>query len=246
MVSFITNAYEELCIDGHFDIASTILERYEDTLDFDYGWHSKCIINHDNGIDHYKHCRANNIEIYYNNMVPHYSVFRTIPPHPEMKTLQLKRHHCLHIMFPNLKHHPDYPNYEPPSYNNIIQLRIIFKDYLHFTQRDFYDSMSEIFRYSYIIDMYGFFMYIIKNFLPSDAYCVMTHLYERDRYIMGNKTHYIITRLILHKDERLKQLLYYLLNQVSYDDNYKISIGRYVQRSKSMWGDACIKPKIFL
>jgi hypothetical protein len=237
----VTVAYCQLCIDGHFDIALSIFKIYGDTEEFDLNFHSRCIIYHDNGIDHYNYCRQNDIEIDYNNMVPHYSVFRTIPPHPDMKTLQLKMHHYLHIMFPNLKEHP---KYLPPSYNNIMQLRIIFKDDLHFTRRDIYDTMSEIISYSYIINMYGFFMYIINNFPPSDAYDIISDLYEQDIYITENKTHYIIARLILHKDERLKPLLYYLLNQVSYDENYKISIGRYVQRHY-IWVN-CLKPKIFL
>ena len=242
----ITCAYRELCMDGHFDLAFSILRRYEDTHDFDFNFHSRCIIDHDNGIDHYEYCRLCDIEIYYDNKVPHYRIFSTIPPHPEMKTLKLKMHHYLHIMFPNMEPTPDCPSYKPPSYDNIRQLRIIFKDDLNFTSRDVYDTMYEILTYIHIIDEYGFFMYIINNMSPTDAEDIITRMYERNRDIMGNNTHYIIMRLISRKNlpKGLILLLSYLFNQVSYNENYKVSIGRYINNS-GFW-TIRTKPKVFL
>ena len=52
--------------------------------------------------------------------------------------------------------------------------------------------MSDILTYIHIIDVYGFFMYIINNMSPTDAEDIITRMYERNRHIMGNNTHYII------------------------------------------------------
>lgn len=126
----VDNSYYELCMDGNFDIALLILQRYQDKPEFniDFNFHSRCILDHSNGIDHYEYCRRNNIKINYNNMVPSYMELNTFPPHPEMNTLGLKIHHILHIMFPNMEKR-DY--YTPPTREQITQLRIILKDRLH-------------------------------------------------------------------------------------------------------------------
>ena len=263
----VDNAYYELCMDGNFDIALLILQRYQGKPGFniDFNFHSRCILDHSNGIDHYEYCRRNNIEINYNGMSPSYTVLDTFPPHPEMNTLGLKIHHILHIMFPNMEKR-DY--YNPPTREQITQLRIILKDRLHlrcrqsasadclflnhrwlqqvksakgtfelrtphFTMNDIIDNKVNICYYMHTINMYDFFVYIIKNMDPSDVDKIIRTLYKHNDYVLRYKTFDILRILVKQAlvnqelgSNNYIQLVDYLLSNIVINNKYYINIGK--------------------
>ncbi len=262
------SAYKTLCYDGQFDIAFSILERYNllSVPDAEISaFHSKNIIMFDDGKTHYDYCREHNIDIEYwdINISPYTSVFSRIPPHPEMVTMELDIIHKLHILFPNKKR---CLGYTPPSDvtpcisgSNIKQLQTILKDELIFTADEIFDNKDLINNATMMFDFQAFFIYLIKNkdFDPDTVFRIVqdfqysNHHDDYPRYnsdILDYRA--FISVILIHNNKQHMRLLNYFLNVIQdYMKIYDIintgtftgALYRYPSRKYSK-----IKSKIFL
>jgi hypothetical protein len=229
------SAYKTLCYDGQFDIAFSILERYNllSVPDAEISaFHSKNIIMFDDGKTHYDYCREHNIDIEYwdINISPYTSVFSRIPPHPEMVTMELDIIHKLHILFPNKENRR---GYTPPSDvtpcisgSNIKQLQTILKDELVFTADEIFDNKDLINNATMMFDFQAFFIYLIKNkdFDPDTVFRIVqefqysNHHDDYPRYnsdILDYRA--FISVIVIHNNKQHMRLLNYFLDVMRYD-----------------------------
>ena len=234
-------AYKQLCNDGHFDIAISILNRYNLNILNVSEFHSICIFNRKQ--THYDYCRMHNIPINYSDMylrVCKYTTtdvnkfLHTITPHSEMANIKLDICYILHIMFPNMKSRYAYT---PPDLNHYKHLQTIFKDQLKFTPNDIFNNKINICRYKDWINIELFIIYMIKNMGHTNTCNIIRALYQPDDYILGYdkyvfKTLVRLTKNTVHgtynKIELIKLVNYFLVEkEIFIEKQYDTSIGRY-------------------
>jgi hypothetical protein len=229
------DAYKQLCYDGHFDIAISILNRYNLNILNVSNFHSICIFNGKQ--PHYDYCRLHNIPINYSAMyltVSQYTInnvnnfLRNITLHPEIANIKLDICYILHIMFPNMKSRYAYT---PPDLNHIKHLQTIFKDQLKFTPKDIFNNKVDICRHlSYWINVELFIVYMIKKMDNTIVCNIIRALYQQNNSIFRYDKYVFKTLVRLSKNniELIKLVNYLWENNIFIEKQYDACIGRLI------------------